>query len=396
MQVTDRPSSTLKRPLIGIIADGVTVSGRDIIQGATEYISAHRQWDVHGVLRRTVAQTTDWPPFDGAITAGLPSDVFDAICARSRYVISCSSSTVSAKAFTVCLDSVAAGKMGAEHLIECGLQHFSYYGVSHLLPSVNRAKGFVSAVNEHKLSYIPCPFEYSGLEQPAQGQPWVELADWLKTLPKPIGILAFDDAAGYYLTAACRYASINVPEHIAILGVNNDTLFCEIACTPLSSIEAGFTRVGFTAARLLDRLLRGERVSESERVLRLPPLGVVKRLSTDLLAVNDPPVADAVKFIREHACDPCSVDDVAHSCAISRRLLEQRFAKKLGRTPGEEIMRIRMETAKRLLRRPELRLREIANLCGFSDDSTFVRAFHHVSGATPIAYRRSAQLTHSG
>jgi LacI family transcriptional regulator len=394
MQRSEGSSSTGKRRLIGIIADGATVSGRDIIHGATEYISAHRQWDVYGVLRRTWGRTTEWPPFDGAITAGLAPEVLHDICERSRYVVSCSSTTTSANVFTVCLDSTAVGTTGAEHLIECGLHHFSYYGVPDRPPSINRARSLAATVSQHALSYIPCPFAFSGLDQPAQGQPWIELTDWLKSLPKPIGIMAFDDSAGYYLAAACRHASINVPEQIAILGVNNDKLFCEIACTPLSSVDAGFTRIGFAAARLLDRLLRGEQVREHERIQRLPPMGVAKRLSTDLLAVNDPHVAEAVRFIREHACDPCSVDDVARSVAICRRRLEQRFAIRLGRTPGEEIMRIRMDTAKRLLRRHELRLKEIANLCGFSSDSAFARAFHHVVGTTPYDHRRAAQSTH--
>ena len=370
------------------------MSGRDILHGATEYISAHQRWDVQGILRRVWDQSIDCPPFDGVITAGLPIEAFDAICATSRYVVSCSSATKSSKAFVVCLDSTAVGTMGAEHLIECGLQNFSYYGTPERLPSINRAESFAAAVRKHALSYIPCPFAFSGLYQPAQTQPWIELTDWLMELPKPIGIMAFDDTAAYYLAAACRHTGINVPEQIAILGVNNDKLFCEIACTPLSSVEAGFTRVGFTAARLLDRLLRGDQLSEQERVLRLPPLGIVKRLSTDLLAVDDPQIAAAVRFIREHACDPCSVSDVALQAAMGRRLLERRFAEKLGRTPGEEIMRIRMETAKRLLLRPEVGLTDVANLCGFSFDSAFVRAFHRTVNCTPSAYRRAAQSKH--
>ena len=312
------------------------------------------------------------------------------VCQRSRHVVSCATAVNSPSVSSVCLDYRATGAMGAQHLMECGLRVFSYYGIPTQNASVLRFQSFSEQIINHGLSFIPCPAAFIGLDGQAQS-PWTELTDWLKTVPKPIGIMAFDDAAGYYLAAACRHANVNVPEQIAILGVNNDTLMCEIASPPLSSVEAGFSRVGFAAARLLDRLLRGEKLDEHEKHLVIQPLGIVKRLSTDLLAVNDPQLSEAIRFIRENACNPCSVDDVAQVLAISRRSLEQRFVKVLGRTPGEEIMRIRMDTAKRLLRQREISLREVAKLCGFSGDSTLVRAFHHVEGTTPLAYRRAAQ-----
>ena len=387
--------TTDHRPLIGIIADGASVYGRDIMLGATQYINAHCQWDIHGVVCRVLDKTIDWPICEGAITAGLAPAVFSVVCARSRHVVSCSSVNKSSNACMVCLDYAATGKMAAEHLIECGLQNFSYYGELGKLPSTQRAEGFAAAVCRRGLSYIPCPLTFSGLDNSVHAKPWIELTDWLKNLPKPIGIMAYDDAAGYYLSAACRHSGINVPEQIAIIGVNNDKLFCEIACTPLSSVETQFTRFGFAAAHMLDRLLQGEQLSEQETDVRITPIGVVKRRSTDLLAVNDPQLAEALRFIRQHACEPCSVEQVTQHVAMGRSVLERRLMQKVGRTPGEEIMRIRIDTAKRLLQQTELRLHDIATQCGFSCDSSFARAFHNAVGDTPLAYRRTAKTTNS-
>jgi len=211
---------------------------------------------------------------------------------------------------------------------------------------------------------------------------------WLRELPKPIGIMAFDDAAAHDLAAACLDADIGVPEHVAIIGVNNDDLLCESAWPPLSSIEADFSRMGYVAAKHLDAILRGEKLAPELRFVKLPPLGVVQRQSTDVLAVDDPNLADALRFIREHACDPCGIDDVLRHVPVGRRWLERQFLKTLGRSPHAEITRVRIEAAQRLLLQPELRLPEIAERCGFSVMQTFTRAFRINAKITPAAYRR--------
>src|SRR5581483_3121436 len=147
------------------------------------------------------------------------------------------------------------------------------------------------------------------------------------------------------LAAACREADIAVPEHVAIIGVNNDDLLCESAWPPLSSVEADFSRVGYAAARILDRLLTGESLAPEERVVLVPPLGVVKRQSTSTLAISDPNLAAAVRYVREHACDPCTVGDVLREVPVGRRWLERQFTVQLGRSPHDEIARVRIETA---------------------------------------------------
>jgi LacI family transcriptional regulator len=364
-------SSSPRRPFVGIVADGTFRYGRDIVRGATQYANAHRQWELYGVLRRLSDGSVQWPSCDGAIIGNVTPGVFDVICAKSRHVISCSGSTDPALMPTVSLDDMAVGRLAADHLLESGLKTFSFYGVPGKRASDNRDLGFSTVVGKLGYTRIRCPFAFSGWTDLETAEPWNELSEWLQSLPKPIGIMAVDDMAAGYLAAACRHADVVVPEQVAIIGVNNDEIFCETASAPISSVDAGFTRVGYAAAVMLDRLFKGEKLTQSQQHVRFAPLGIIKRLSTDAFAIDDPQLADAVRYIREHACDPCSVANVARSTATGRRSLERRFTQRFGRTPGDEILRVQMETAKRLLIQPDLYIAEVAERCGFAGFSAF-------------------------
>jgi LacI family transcriptional regulator len=215
------------------------------------------------------------------------------------------------------------------------------------------------------------------------------VAQWLQSLPKPVGILATDDMEARELAAICLDAGLAVPDRVAIIGVNNDKLLCESAFSPISSVETNFEQVGFAAARILDRLIAGKKLGPDQRVTRLPPVGVIRRVSTDVLAVEDPNLAEAVRYIREHACDPCSVDDVVRQVAVARRWLERQLVQKLGRSPHDEITRVRMEEATRLLMEPELLLEDVAEHCGFTTVQSFHRTFRQATGESPAAWRRA-------
>jgi LacI family transcriptional regulator len=375
------------RPLVGIVADGASGYGRAVMRGVMHYANAQRRWIIHDELRRTFDTDRVWPKCDGAIVGGVSSAFLKEIIRRSKHVVHCSGSGDPSKTAVVCIDDEAAGAMAAEHLLDCQLEHFAFYGPAASQVSTNRAKGFASALERRERSCSVCPVERPDHEDKDH---WPALIEWVRTLPKPVGILAFDDTTAHDLAGACMTADIAVPEHVAIIGVNNDDLLCESAWPPLSSVNADYSRVGYAAAQLLDHLLRGEHVRAEHRYIRLPPLGVVKRQSTDVLAVDDSEVADALRFIREHACAPCSVDDVLREVPVGRRWLERQFVKRLGRSPRDEILRVQMEAAKRLLLQPGLTLPDIAERCGFSSGPTFGRAFLRALGITPAAYRRAA------
>ena len=373
--------------------DGASTYGRAVMRGAMQYIQVQRRWEIFSALRGTFdVPPMAWPKCDGAIMAGVHGDLFERICEQSRFPISCSGASPATHPYVVCMDDVAAGVMAAEHLIECRLESFADYGVVENSPihSIRRHRGFADALARKGYTCAGCPvlFPRDVLPKTEVQEHWLPLIAWLRALPKPVGILAIDDAFAHDLAAACQHADLGVPEHVAIIGVNNDDLLCVSAATPLSSVDPDFTRMGYGAARMLDRLLHGEKLDEADRHIVLPPVRVVRRQSTDVLAVDDPDVADAVRYIREHACDPCSVHDVHHQVSVSRRRLERLFARKLGYSPATEIVRVQIETAKQLLSRPEIKMAEVSHRCGFGNPPSFTRAFTRVVGVTPSAYRR--------
>jgi LacI family transcriptional regulator len=291
--------------------------------------------------------------------------------------------------------------MAADHLIDRGLRYFGFYGPHWATDDLSdgrprqtltrRARGFYQTLDEHGFTCVasgttPMPSLRDFLTHAHHA----ELIRWLRSLPKPIGIFAADDMMAHDLAEACREADIGVPDHVAIIGVNNDDLLCEGAWPPLSSIEVDFTRMGYLAAKTLDRLLNGETLKPEERLVELPPIRVHQRMSTDMLAIDQPIVANAVRFIREHACDPCSVKDVMNAVPVARRTLEKTFAEQLGRSLHDEIVRVRIDTARRLLLQPDLTIDEVAERCGISTIQSFNRSFLQTVGVTPAVFRRQS------
>lgn len=221
------------------------------------------------------------------------------------------------------------------------------------------------------------------------GRLWAQdraVARWVRGLPRPVGIFATNDIWGVQLAEVCLRADLRVPEDVAILGVDDDDLLCEFARPALSSIAVPAQRIGYEAAREVDRLLRG--VQARSRPLLFPPLGVIARRSTDILAIEDGEVAASLRFIRQHAYQPIRVTDLLRVVPTSRRSLERRFRKVLGRSILDEIRRVHVERASQLLAQTDLTLNSIAERSGFTDAKRFSTVFRQMVGMTPSAYRR--------
>ena len=209
----------------------------------------------------------------------------------------------------------------------------------------------------------------------------------LNRLPRPVGIMACCDIKAQQLLEVCRELDIAVPEEVAVLGVDNDRLLCDLAEPPLSSVICNTHHTGYEAALLLDRTMSGEKIGSKSVLLK--PLGIETRQSTDILAIDDPDVAAAVRFIRENATSGINVGDVLREVPLSRRVLENRFRKILGRTPHEEITRLRIDRIKRLLVETDLALSQIAVRTGFQHDEYMTVAFKKAVGMPPRNYRQA-------
>lgn len=377
-------------PVVGIFVDGVTAFGRSIMRGAMRFANLQRRWQIVEVLRNQFTPER-WPRFDAAIVAGTSTQILDFVFENCPRVVRCSGSGDPKQSAVVCLDDFAIGELAAIHLMDKRLRSFGFYGKGTPLLSRRRYEGFAETLAQHGFTCSEAGVGWSTAMEETSNEYVPALLAWLRDLPKPVGILAVDDTAAHDLAAACRAADIAVPHQIAIVGVNNDDLLCESAWPPLSSVEGDYARVGYEAARLIEQMLAGKKLPISKRLIVLRPLGVVQRQSTDLLAVDDPHLSAAIQYIQEHACDPCSVRDVLKQVPVGRRWLERQFVTRLGRTPHDEIMHVRIEAAKRMLLQPDLKTGEIAKRFGSSAIQNFNRTFEQYVGKTPFAWRNDAR-----
>jgi LacI family transcriptional regulator len=281
-------------------------------------------------------------------------------------------------------DPVAVSRLAAEHLIERSLRRFAYIGSDDRGWSSRRELTFRSYLRERGFS--ACVYSYP---KSRKDRVWEReqshLARWISQLPTPIGVFACDDDRGREVLEACKLAGLNVPEDVAVVGVDNDEVFCELADPPLSSVALNAETAGYRAAALLDDMMHG-RIRKRQQIV-VEALGVVTRRSTDIVAVDDREMASALQFIRQqHGCN-ISVDQVADEVAMSRRSLEKRFREVIGRTILEEIQLTRLERAKRLLQETTHPISKVAEIAGFGSVGYFIQFFQKQVGKTPRKYR---------
>lgn len=286
----------------------------------------------------------------------------------------------------------AIAELAFEHFSQLGFKNIAYCGDPEFHWSVRRAQNLSRiAVSAGCVfyEYQSTPISDEGFRPAAEMR---RLVEWIKELPRPVAIMACNDFKARQVLEACNQASVAVPERVAVLGVDNDHLLCELCKPPLSSIIPDTKRTGYEAAALLNRMMSGERV-ETEMPLLTQPLGIAVRESTDTVAIDDEDVAKALQFIRRHATANIRVADILRKVSLSRRTLEKRFKQLVGHTPHEEIQRVRTNRIKELLSETELSVHEIAERTGFEHNEYMAAAFKRETGITPTTYR---EQNHTG
>ncbi len=283
-------------------------------------------------------------------------------------------------------------RLAIEHLRDRGFGHLGYCGFEGTDYSAIRRGFFQQALREAGLE----PSIYEGPRPPRGDTTAIEaegllyeddVAAWVKSLRKPAGVMACNDIRAVQLLSACRDHGLAVPDEVAVIGVDNDELLCELCDPPLSSVEPDTEKIGYEAAAVLERMMRGQ-VPAAEKTF-IQPRGVVTRLSTDVLAMEDRQIAAALRFIRENACKPIGIEDVLRQVPISRSTLERRFQAILGRSPKEEVLRVRLGRVKQLLRDTNYTLPKIAGLAGFTHHEYMSALFRKKTGQTPGQFRAS-------
>ena len=327
----------------------------------------------------------DWKG-DGVI-ARVENESIAAALRRQRIPVVDVSAALAVPPFPrVVTDSDAATQLAAEHLMERGFEHFGYCGDTRFLWAEQRGVIFQAHLARMGRSCAVFSPRSRGLRWPGGDGEVRAIARWLEQLPRPVGVLACYDIRGQQVLEACQLAGRRVPDEIAVMGVHNDELICDLCSPPLTSVIPDARRAGYEAAALLARMMAGKSVRAG--IHTVPPVGIACRQSTDVVAVGDPKVAAAVRFMRKHAHEGIGVTDVLRAVPMARTLLERRFKALLRRTPHEYLMRTRLDRVRMLLATTDLSVGAVAEKTGFAYQEYLSVAFRRATGMTPKAFRQ--------
>ncbi|HEY3322849.1 MAG TPA: DNA-binding transcriptional regulator [Planctomycetota bacterium] len=364
--------------------------GRSVLHGVAEFMRQTRSWLL-------LAEPTEVKPehlvaqldaIDGAIINTADLEIIERLQQRRLPFVNLNTRPYEQGIRAPCVGNNEAviGALAASHLIGLGLRNFAFCGVTAASANTDRGQGFFLKIRSqtHTTGPLNWRYEYSPLDLRRRARD--KLAPWLVSLPRPVGVMAYNDLIARHIAEACLLAKLAVPQEVAVIGVDNDDLVCELATPPLSSIDVNGTRQGFLAATLLNQWMRG-RPSKPVRHL-ISPARLVPRQSTNIVAVSDPVVARAMAFILAHFNQNIGVKAVVAQIDESRRKLEYRFRSVLNSTPQKEIQRLRMQHAQDLLATTTLATATIAQHCGYSRASYFSEAFLRATGNTPTGYRK--------
>ena len=289
---------------------------------------------------------------------------------------------------SVFADFEASGIMAAEHLIGRGFKRFGYLGFLRDKDAGLQLTGFRNRLKKEGLRCTAHRFSRAGVNTKARG--WKtfidDLGKWVDSWEPPIGIFVVNDLFCRYLNDVCRAKGLHVSQDVGIVGCSNEPTICSSPPPTLTSIDLGFEQVGYRAASLLDRMMKGAKPPKIPELV--PTVELIPRQSTDSYAADDPIVSGALRFIAESAHQPIKVADVANETGINRRTLERRFNESVGRSIAGEITRLRLARAKRQLVESGSPLKTVARDSGFRNTDHFHKVFARAEGITPTQYRK--------
>ena len=384
-----------KVPRVALLMETSRGYGRELLRGIAEYVRLHGPWDLivsPGDFLQKVPDLKAWGA-TGVICrieneqiarqifhAGLPTIALDIY--QNKMIEMLEDIEVS----EIVSDSKGAAEMAAEHLIEQGLKNFAFVGEHDRQWSNLRSRAYEEFLTDRGSLVNVYPISEAS-KAPAWGDELEVMAKWLKGLPKPVGIMACNDARGRQVLQACRVAGLVVSVDAFVIGVDNDSLLCDLSYPRLSSVMLNAKHGGFQAAELLDRIMENPKLPAEQ--ISVEPLRVVSRQSTSgPVILDDPFVALALNFIKQNVARNISIEDIIEHVDISRRNLEMRFKKTLGRTPGQELLRHRLLRARELLLVTSRSVTQIALDSGFCSSAHLSQAFKKQFGSTPMGFRK--------
>jgi LacI family transcriptional regulator len=380
-----------KRPHVALIVETSTAYGRRVLKGITHYVRSHQPWSIFLEQRALTTKPPAWLEGwkgDGIISRATDRRLAEALTRSKIPVVDLTDRHGDAGFPLIRSDDEAIGRLAAEHLLGRGFRRLAFCGFARESWSKRRLAAFADAAREAGASCDRFETPWFGSDVS-----WEEEQDlltaWLRDLPRPVGVMACNDVRGQHVIDACARIGLAVPEEVAVIGVDDDELLCDLCDPPLSSVIANPQRVGYLAAELLDALIHGKQ--PPARVQMVEPLGIATRQSTDIAAIDDPDIALAVKLIRENACKGLNLDELLAAVPLSRSILERRLRKHLGLSPLGLIRQTQIKRIQQLLVETDLPLEQIGPLAGFKHAEHMCVVFKREVGQTPGTYRRQTR-----
>lgn len=378
--------------IVAILVDTASDWGRKVVAGINAYSRLNPQWEIYLETRgqeEFMRLPTGWKG-DGIIARVANPEMRDYLLDLQLPVVNVSGIDVPGQSFPrVTTDTVGLANMAATYFLERGFLNFAYVSLSHGPYVSAQYRDFGAALGKAGVGCELYEVNTDVGDEIDWGVETSALAGWLRALPKPIAVFTKDAKAARQVLYACDVGRLRVPEEIAILAAFDDDVLCEVGHIPLSGILTATDRIGHEAARLLHRMLEGRSVPKKPVLIQ--PTRVIERQSTDTLAIEDKALVAAQRFIRQRASEPVGVDDVAAQAGISRRELERRFKRVLGRTPAEAIRQAHIECAQRHLLETDLPIPRIAEISGFGSPEYMASVFKQSIGLSPLKYRHAVR-----
>ena len=381
---------------IAVAAERSSAYGRNFIRGVAETAERHPEWDLVLIDPLSIAAKAK-EPFDGWICRVADRRTASALAKSNRPVVDCLCESDFPGFASVKTDADAIGRLAAEHFIKHRFANFAFCGYRRVAFSDRRRNAFASFLEQKGF----CPAIYrppftrqnrfgsdfllgTRVESPPDSE---DLADWIRRLPKPVGVFCCDDLRASQVLSLCRALAIAVPDEVAIIGVDDDPIYCMFSTPRISSIDPDAATIGKTAADTMALMLSDRKTTTNPPRIVVPPRGIVERESTNVYPHAPPWFADALAFIRENVSNGISASDVFRHVGFSRTLVERAFRECLSSSVQKQIAETRIAEAKRLLETTSRPIKEIAALSGFSTLEYLSRAFAAATGVSPTTWR---------
>ena len=363
--------------------------GRQLIIGIARYSRLYGPWSFYKEpidLKSSIPHLTNWKP-DGIIMRD-SLITKELLKLKIPTILAIHDSKYPKDLPVIKTDSYSIAKMASEHLLEKGLKNFAFCGFDNYDWSKER-KLYFSRFNSKAGYKTHIYLQPKRIKKDDWQNELQHVSEWIKSLPKPVGIFACNDDRGQHILEVCKSINLNVPEDVAVIGVDNDPMVCEIGDPPLTSIALNVESAGYEAAKLLDQLIDKKKVGLRKMIVT--PSHVVQRQSTDIFAVNDDEVATAIRYIKNNAKNKILVKDVVKATSISRRTLEKRFKKTIHRSIYREIQQVRIELISKLLVETDLSISQITSLFSFTGVEHISRYFKKEKGVGLREFRKLHQ-----